>query len=61
MNGECCSFDNQEEYDRNHCDTMLSIIYDKSKSFTKEYKNIQNASPTNQSLLAVQRHSQMKD
>ena len=41
MNGECCSFDNQEEYDRNHCDTMLSIIYDKSKSFTKEYKNIQ--------------------
>ena len=43
-NGDCCSFErtlsNNDEVDRKHCETMITILYDHKKPIPSEYNTI---------------------
>jgi len=38
--GECCNIIDNDENDRKHCDTMISILYDVKKPISNSYTNV---------------------
>jgi hypothetical protein len=38
--GECCNIVDNDENDRKHCDTMISILYDVKKPISNSYTNV---------------------